>query len=168
MIRTHAIGIIVACGTVILSGSLLAQPYGGGGGSGHGWWQGWGMGWMMHPPGRGRHMMIDANDDGVISAEEAASAADGVFTAMDADDDGSLTKEEYMAVRMGPQLGFNPERQAAMQERKEARFSEMDADSDGKVSKAEFLDAAQAHHARADTDGDGKVTPWEFRRRNWN
>jgi hypothetical protein len=164
----RTIGVIVACSTAFLADSVLAQPYGPGHGSGHGWWQGWGMGWMMHPPGRGRHMMIDANDDGVISAEEAASAADEVFTAMDADDDGSLTKEEYMAVRMGPQRGFNPERQAAMQERKDARFSEMDADSDGKVSKGEFLDAAQAHHARADTDGDGNVTPWEFRRRNWN
>lgn len=164
----RTIGIFVACSTVFLSSSLLAQPYRPGDGSGHGWWQGWGMGWTMHPPGRGRHMMIDANDDGLISDEEAASAADGVFTAMDADDDGSLTKEEYMAVRMGPQRGFNLQRQAAMQEQKEARFSEMDADSNGMVSKGEFLDAAQAHHVRADTDGDGNVTPWEFRRQNWN
>jgi Ca2+-binding EF-hand superfamily protein len=168
MSRIHAIGIIVACGTVILSGGVLAQTSGYGSDSGPGWWQGWGMGWMMHPPGRGRYMMIDANDDGVISAEEAASAADEVFTAMDVDDDGSLTKEEYMAVRMGPQRGFNPDRQAAMQKRKEARFSEMDADSDGNLSKAEFLDAAQAHHAGADSDGDGNVTPWEHRRQNWN
>jgi hypothetical protein len=73
-----------------------------------------------------------------------------------------------MAVRMGPQRGFNPDRQAAMQRRKEARFSEMDADSDGNLSKAEFLDAAQAHHAGADSDGDGNVTPWEHRRQNWN
>jgi len=127
-----------------------------------------GWGWNMRGPGRGRFMMIDVNDDGVISAEEAASAADEVFTAMDSDDDGSLTKEEYMAVRMGPQHGFNPDRQAAMQARKEARFGEMDSDSDGKVTKAEFLDAAKAHHASADADKDGKVTPWEHRRQNWN
>jgi len=70
---------------------------------------------MMGVPGSGRYTMIDANDDGVVSDEEAASAADEVFTAMDADDDGFLIKEEYMAVRMGPQLGYNAERQAAMQ-----------------------------------------------------
>ena len=168
MARNRTLAAILVCGTIVLSGSAIAQPYGPGDGSGPGWWQGWGMGWMMRGPGRGRFMMIDANDDGVVSAEEAASAADEVFTAMDSDDDGSLTKEEYMAVRMGPQQGFNPDSQAAMQGRKEARFGEMDADSDGKVSKAEFLDAAQAHHAGADTDADGKVTPWEHRRQNWN
>ena len=168
MSLNRTIGVIVALSTVLLADTVLAQPYERGGEGGYGWWQGWGMGWMMHPPGRGRYMMIDANDDGVISAEEAASAADDVFTAMDADDDGSLTIEEYMAVRMGPQRGFNPERQAEMQERKKARFGEMDADTDEKLSKAEFLDAAQAHHTDADSDGDGRVTPWEFRRRNWN
>ena len=113
-------------------------------------------------------MMMDANDDGIVSAEEAASAADEVFTAMDADDDGALTKDEYMAVRMGPQLGYNSERQAAMQKAKEERFAAMDTDANGSVSKEEFLNAAQAHHAAADTDGDGKVTPWEHRRQNWN
>jgi len=150
----------------LVGGSALAQPDWSG--FGLSWGQGWGMGWIMGGPGRGRHMMIDANDDGYVSAEEAASEADEVFTAMDSDDDGLLTKEEYMAVRMGPQRGFNPDRQAAMQTRKEARFAEMDIDSDGKVSKAEFLDAAKAHHAAADMDKDGKVTPWEHRSQNWN
>jgi Ca2+-binding EF-hand superfamily protein len=162
------LGALVACGTVVLAGSALAQPFGyGPGGAGPGW-HGWGMGWMMNVPGRGRHMMIDADNDGVISDEEAASGADEVFTVMDVDDDGVLTKEEYMAVRMCPQWGLNADRQTAMQERKEARFTEMDADRDGEVSKGEFLDAAKAHHASADADGDGKVTPWEYRRQNWN
>ena len=126
---------------------------------------GYGPGMMM---GRGRHMMIDANDDGLVSAEEAASAADEVFTAMDSDDDGALTQDEYLAVRMGPQLGFNPDRQAARQKAKEERFAAMDGDADGSVTKDEFLAAAEAHHNAADADGDGKVTPWEHRRRNWN
>lgn len=123
---------------------------------------------MMGQPGRGRFALIDINEDGVVSDEEAASAADEVFTAMDADDDGSVTLEEYMTVRMGPQLGYNPERQEAMQQAKQDRFTAMDGDGDGKVSKAEFLNAAQAHHQAADADGDGKVSPWEHRRQNWN
>ena len=69
---------------------------------------------------------------------------------------------------MGPQLGYNSQRQAAMQQAKEERFAAMDADADGSVSKEEFLAAAQAHHAAADADGDGKVTPWEQRRQNWD
>lgn len=166
---------------LLTAGPALAQPgfgmgpgmmgYGFGQGygpgmMGYGVGPGYGMGWMQ--PGRGRFMMNDANNDGLISAEEAASAADEVFTAMDADDDGLLTQEEYMAVRMGPQLGFNPARQQAMQEAKAARFGEMDSNKDGSVSKEEFLAAAKSHYEASDTDGDGKVTPWEHRGRNWN
>lgn len=177
---------IFAFGTAALMASALAgspafAQAGYGFGPGYGMMPGYGYGpgmmmgrgygygpGMMGQPGRGRFTMIDANDDGIVSAEEAASAADEVFTAMDADDDGALTREEYMAVRMGPQLGYNPDRQAAMQKAKEDRFAAMDKDGNGSVSKEEFMAAAQAHHASADTDGDGKVSPWEHRGRNWN
>jgi len=134
------------------------------------WQMGYGMmGWGMGPngQGRGRFAVIDLNDDGQISDEEAASVALDVFLAMDADDDGELTKEEYMTVRMGYGRGWNPARQAEMQERKSARFNEMDADGNGSVSRGEFLDAAKSHHAAADADADGNVSPWEHRRRNW-
>lgn len=167
MKRILTIGTAALLASTMLAGAALAQPRGFGTGFGYGMGTGYGMG-MMGQPGRGRSMMMDANDDGVVSAEEAASAADEVFTAMDADDDGALTKDEYMAVRMGPQLGYNSERQAAMQKAKEDRFTAMDTDANGSVSKEEFLNAAQAHQAAADTDGDGKVTPWEHRRQNWN
>jgi hypothetical protein len=165
--RILTFGSVVLLTSTMLTGVALAQPQGFGMGFGYGMGPGYGMG-MMGQPGRGRSMMMDANDDGIVSAEEAASAADEVFTAMDADDDGALTKDEYMAVRMGPQLGYNSERQAAMQKAKEDRFDAMDTDANGSVSKEEFLNAAQAHHAGADADGDGKVTPWEHRRQNWN
>ena len=131
--------------------------------------QGYGPGQRgQHMPGRGRFAMIDANEDGKVSAEEAASAADDVFSAMDSDDDGMLTKEEYMSVRMGPQTGRNPARQQKMQAAKEARFDDMDKEKDGSITKAEFMTMAENHHRSADTDGDGTITPWEHRRRNWN
>lgn len=154
----------------LFSGAALAQPqwgFGPGYGPGYGMMPSYGAG-MMGTPGRGRYAMVDANHDGTVSDEEAASAADEVFTAMDADDDGSLSKDEYLNVRMGRQMGFNAARQTAMQNAKEERFGAMDGDSDGQVSKEEFLAAAEAHHKAADADGDGKVTPWEHRRSNWN
>lgn len=131
-------------------------------------WRGWG--WRQGPGPRMMERMgaIDTNDDGVISDDEAADQVEAVFTAMDADDDDELTEEEYMAVRMGPQRGFNEARQKARQERKKARFAEMDTDKSGKVSKAEFIAAGKARFEAADTDKDGKVTPWEFRARRWN
>ena len=167
MKRILTFGTAALLASTMFSGVALAQPQGFGMGFGYGMGTGYDFGMMGHP-GRGRSMMMDANDDGMVSAEEAASAADEVFTAMDADDDGALTKDEYMAVRMGPQLGYNGERHAAMQKAREDRFAAMDTDANGSISKEEFLNAAQAHHAAADSDGDGKVTPWEHRRQNWN
>ncbi|MGX1499975.1 hypothetical protein ACSSV1_005040 [Labrenzia sp. MBR-25] len=153
----------------LMGSEALAQSNGPGSGS-YGR-MGFGMGWGMGPngqmPGRGRFAIIDLNDDGQISDEEAASSALEVFIVMDADDDGELTETEYMTVRMGPGQGWNPERQTRMQERKKTRFSQMDADKNGTVSRAEFLDSAKEHHMSADADGDGVVTPWEHRRRNW-
>lgn len=180
MRRIFAIGTAALVASALAGSPVLAQV-GYGFGPGYGTMPGYGFGpgmmtgpdygfgqGMMGQPGRGRYTMLDVNEDGVISAEEAASAADEVFTAMDADDDGFVTVEEYMTVRMGPQMGYNPDRQAAMQQAKEERFAGMDPDGDGKVSKEEFLGAAQAHHEAADADADGKVSPWEHRRQNWN
>lgn len=144
------------------------QAWGPGSGSSWGRGPGGGMGGATDAPGPGRFTTIDANEDGAISAKEAASAVDQVFTAMDSDDDSALTKAEYLAVRMGQGGGWNPERQAARQAAKEARFGEMDLDGSGSVSKAEFIDGGKVHFEAADANKDGKVTPWEFRRQAWN
>lgn len=133
---------------------------------GYGPWLGRGMGPGMMYQG-GRAGIIDQNDDGRISDEEAASAAEEMFLLMDIDDDGALTKEEYLATRMGGGFGWNSERQSAMQSRKEARFSEMDADGNGTISRGEFMEAAKAHHLDADQDGDGNISPWEHRQKSW-
>ncbi|MBU1336018.1 MAG: hypothetical protein KJ944_17160 [Alphaproteobacteria bacterium] len=136
MRRIFAIGTAALMASALAGSPALAQV-GYGFGPGYGTTPGYGFGpgmmtgpgygqGMMGQPGRGRYTMLDVNEDGVISAEEAASAADEVFTAMDADDDGFVTMEEYMTVRMGPQTGHNPNRQAAMQQAKEDRFAGMD------------------------------------------
>lgn len=147
----------------LLAGIAEAQQFGMG--AGPGWGRG---GMMMNGPGRGRFPIIDADENGVVSAEEAASAAEEVFAAMDADDNAELTMEEYMTVRMGPQDGWNKARQAAREEAKTARFGEMDSDKNKSVSQAEFIAGAKARFEAADGDKDGKVTPWEWRSQQWN
>ncbi|MDM7932831.1 hypothetical protein [Tabrizicola sp.] len=148
--------------------------WGGGPGTGPGWgFPGWGQGMM--PPGMGMGMgsmgmgmpAMDADQDGVISAEEAAAHAEVMFVAMDADQDGVLVAEEIGGGRMDMMRRMNPARSAAMQERHAARFAAMDADGDGKVTMIEFLAAEKAQYDAADTDGDGKVTPWELRGQMW-
>ena len=105
---------------------------------------GQGMGWGRRGgDGRrgfmARFAVIDNNDDGRISDDEAAAHRESVFLAMDSDDDGELTEEEYMAIRMGGGEGRNKERMKSQQEAKLARFKPMDTDGSGKVSKSEWM-----------------------------
>ena len=110
-----------------------------------------------------RFAVVDANDDGRISDDEAAAQRELVFFAMDADEDGELTEEEFMSVQMGPGAGKDSQRKSVRQEAKRARFAPMDADKSGKVSKSEFMAEGKARFTSADADKDGVVTPWEFR-----
>lgn len=151
----------------VLSGSAVAQNFMGGPMWGQGWAPSWGRGYMM-VPGRGRFSIVDVDQNGIVSDEEAASSADEVFSAMDLDDNGELSKDEYMTIRMGPQDGWNTERQAAREAAKEAQFDALDLDKNGTVSRADFIANAKAHFDAADKDGDGKVTPWEWRSEQWN
>ena len=82
MRRIVALGVAVLAASALLAAPAQAQPHYGFG-PGYGFMSGNGYGPGMMQPGRGRFTMIDTNDDGNISAEEAASAADEVFTAMD-------------------------------------------------------------------------------------
>ncbi|WP_169052313.1 EF-hand domain-containing protein [Tabrizicola sp. YIM 78059] len=108
---------------------------------------------------------IDADQNGMITAEEAAAHAESMFATMDVNGDGVLVADEMGAGRMGmmnpwgtPQL---------MQERRVARFAAKDANGDGQVTMGEFLAAEKAQYEAADSDGDGKVTPWELRAAMW-
>ena len=137
-------------------------------GEGRGWRRGEGRGWRQDMGQRQRGFMrrfqaIDANEDGKISDDEAASQRESVFLAMDANDDGELTEKEYMEIRMGQGEGRNKAHQAARQEQKRKRFAPMDADKSGTVSKAEWMTAGKAHFEAADANKDNIVTPWEFR-----
>ena len=179
MLRTLAI--MAALGLGGASAALAqGQPgwgwWGGpgwGGGPGHGMGPGYGMGPGngMGPgygmgPGAGMMMGgLDADQNGSISAEEAAAHAEAMFALMDVNGDGVMVADEMGAGRMGlmnpwgtPQL---------MQERHAARFAARDTDGNGEVTMAEFLAAEKAQYEAADSDGDGKVTPWELRAAMW-
>ena len=169
MTQTMKSLVALALTAVLFASAAPAQQPGFGAGGGmYGAGMNAGGGMMMNGPGRGRFPMIDVDQNGVVSAEEAASAAEEVFAAMDTDDDAALTMEEYMAVRMGPQNGWNKTRQDAREREKAGRFAEMDLDKNNAVSQAEFMASAKARFAAADGDKDGTVSPWEWRSQQWN
>lgn len=161
MIRTLAI--IAAIGIGAASPVMAQGPSGWGPGWGMGpsWGPGWGPGWGMMMGG------MDFDQNGDISAEEAASHAEAMFALMDADTDGALVADEFGAGRMGMMSPWAPGMAQGMQERHAARFAAKDGDGDGKVTMAEFLAAEKAQYEAADGDGDGKVTPWELRAAMW-
>lgn len=141
---------------------------GGGQGYGQGMGQGRGMmgqGWQGgQPPFMQRFTMIDTNEDGTVSAEEAAEQAEAVFAAMDADQDDEITLEEFLAVDMGVGPGAtNPAMAGKRQARREARYASFDLDGNGVVTHAEFMEAHQKQFATADRNKDGKTDPFEFR-----
>lgn len=156
--------IAFASGSPVVSQDAEAQE--------RGWRKGYGQG-MKDGMRRGmrqgqqgfmrRFAIIDANDDGRISDDEAAAQRESVFLAMDGNDDGELTETEYMEVRMGTGEGRNEARRAARQEQKRKRFAPMDVDKSGKISKSEWMQAGKQRFSNADSDKDGIVTPWEFR-----
>lgn len=143
-----------------------------------------GMGWGHHRgrhgkhagrggrDGHGRgHMMriIDANADGVINDDEAASLADFAFMRMDDDRNGAVSEAEFTEGRGFGRHGggwfrwlAKDEAEAVLKVRKD-KFAALDADKNGNLSKTEFFADAKAKLAAADADKDGKVTPWEFR-----
>ncbi len=119
----------------------------------------------------GRHMQIvDANGDGVIGDDEAATLADHAFNRIDSDGSGDVSVDEFSTVRGEGHgwrnwFGSGAQNDAAVDGLK-AKFATLDADKDGKLTKGEFLADAKARFTAADTDKDGKVSPWEFRAQN--
>jgi hypothetical protein len=143
----------VAVAALVANGSAIYAQSGGGMGRG-----------LME-----RFQTIDANSDGVVTAQEAGAWHESVFLVMDADQDGKLTNGEYMAVQMG--RGADPAQRGPRyderQAEKAARFTEMDDDKDGFVTKEQFLADGQARFAAADLDKSGMLAPEEFAAARW-
>jgi EF hand len=142
-----------------------------GNGEGHGNGRGHGEGHRGGHGKGGRHMqMIDANGDGVVGDDEAATLADHAFNRIDSDGSGDVSVDEFSTVRGGGHgwrnwFGSGAQNDAAVAGLK-VKFATLDADKDGKLTKVEFLADAKTRFTAADTDKDGKVSPWEFRAQN--
>jgi hypothetical protein len=102
--------------------------------------------WPMRRGGRGPRpgclmRVLDADKDGVLSAEEIANASAALLT-LDQDGDGALSAEE-----LRPPRG----------ERFVERLMSHDSDGDGKVTAAELPERMQRLLDRADTNEDGAI-----------
>jgi Ca2+-binding EF-hand superfamily protein len=102
---------------------------------------------------------LDANQDGVITKDEAASAQRIAknFDELDADHDGMITQDEMRAAAEA--------RREEMKEAVAARFKAADTNADGLLSKDEAtagMPRLANHFDRLDANRDGQLTPEEL------
>lgn len=83
--------------------------------------------------------LIDANNDGVIDAEEMRSGSESWFLAYDADGDGVLTRDELAS--QGGATG-------------RLVLADLDQDGDGMISREEFLGAQRGYYDQRVAEGE--------------
>jgi hypothetical protein len=128
-----------------------------------------GEGGQGAPPRHHRRMpppmilALDANHDGVISADEIANATASLLT-LDANKDGQLTKDEYTPQHPGGQDGPPPGggQQGGQPQDRPARpvppiDKALDLNADGTIS-ADEIAKAPTSLLTLDKNGDGKLT----------
>lgn len=153
-------------GTVLLVGALGgAHAFGGrhGGWSDSGWnrdggheWGGRGGPRMMRHFGRGgprgdKLRRADANNDGVITKEEATAKRQKRFDRFDLDKNGEVTTNEAINAVI-----------KRFESRIKRKIRSYDENGDGKVSKEEFNAPVLERFAERDTNKDGKLTKDEM------
>jgi hypothetical protein len=102
-----------------------------------------------HPPGPVM-AALDANKDGMLSADEIAGAIAALLT-LDKNGDGMLTEDELRPAP--PSDGQAPD--------PGARIMKLDTDGDGYVTFAEFVAPAREIFDKIDTSKDGKIDKTE-------
>jgi Ca2+-binding EF-hand superfamily protein len=120
---------------------------------------------MRGMPGRPRFLQeLDANQDGRLSKEELAKAAEK-FDALDNNGDGQLDPQELMGMpeRGGPFAEMDGRRLGgANGDGGRSFFERMDRNGDGKVTKDELPPRMQERFDDLDQNGDGALTQEEI------
>jgi Ca2+-binding EF-hand superfamily protein len=109
-------------------------------------------------------MLLDANGDGVLTANEVPERMQGLFTRADADHDGKLTPDEIRASvkkQSGPRGRAERTGEAT---RMDPILNAIDTNHDGVLSAAEIANASAALKT-LDTNGDGMLSADETKMR---
>jgi Ca2+-binding EF-hand superfamily protein len=139
----------------MLAGLLQAQEFGRGpGGRGRGPGRGGDVSYIRSLP---ILIAIDANHDGIISAEEIANSPAAIRT-LDRNGDGQLTPDELM-----PMQRERERQEPDGSEEMVQMWMSFDKNHDGKISKDELPERMQGLFERADANKDGFLTPEEIR-----
>jgi len=97
---------------------------------------------------------LDANGDGMITADDIEAVRVARFSEMDANGDGTISLDEFQA-----------QAAANSAERAERMFNRLDADGDGALGQdvlSKGRGGGDRMIERLDTDGDGAVSEEEF------
>ena len=118
-------------------------------------------------PGAGFMNEWDLVGDGEVTVEDVASRRSDIFVSFDADDNGVLDAEEYAFFDEARATSHDGEEEKGGHggDRKASVGMTLefnDVDGDGSVSMEEFISQATAWLAMVDRNGDGVVTVKDF------
>lgn len=98
---------------------------------------------------------MDANIDGVVSADEHEAGVEMTFDAVDADEDNFISADEMDAAR-------EAKNERGTQSSAD-RIAALDLDKDGRLSETEHAAGAKATFKEADASSDGNLDPDEIK-----
>jgi Ca2+-binding EF-hand superfamily protein len=102
-------------------------------------------------------MLLDANGDGVLTANEVPERMQGMFTRADANHDGKLTADEIRASALKQSSPRGRAEHSGQATRMDPVLNVLDTDHDGVLSAAEMANASAALKT-LDLNGDGVLT----------
>jgi Ca2+-binding EF-hand superfamily protein len=112
----------------------------------------------MDPPDIDKEFaMMDANKDGMISADEHAAGARAMFEKMDGDKDGKVTAAEMAAAHKAVTGHATKKSDMSAPDKIKA----VDSDGDGILTAEEHAKASASMFAKMDTDKDGFLSKQE-------
>ncbi|OOY28483.1 hypothetical protein BMI90_07360 [Thioclava sp. L04-15] len=108
----------------------------------------------------------DLNGDGIATLAELQEMRGNVFASFDANDDGVLDAEEYVLfdeARAADVANYQDDQRAQMQKVADGMsLAASDLDADGRVSREEFLKGVEPWFTALDKNADGGVTLEDF------